>query len=54
MAVGICRPLSDVLLQPVLDPATNKCMAVLVVLNKYERPAGYDILYERTFTRSDW
>jgi hypothetical protein len=46
--------LSDVLLQPVTDPSTGKCMAVLCALNKHERPAGRDIFYEQTFTPSDW
>ncbi|KAF6255057.1 hypothetical protein COO60DRAFT_253612 [Scenedesmus sp. NREL 46B-D3] len=45
--------LSDVLLQPVTDPSTGKCMAVLCALNKHERPAGQDIFYEQSFTPSD-
>lgn len=54
MSPAACRKLSDVLLQPVVDPGSNKCMAVLCALNKQEQPVGMDIFYEHTFTRSDW
>jgi len=50
----LCSALSAALLEPCCDPATDSCMAVLCALNKAEPPAGCSVLYEHTFTQSDW
>ena len=51
---SVCSVLSDVLLQPVLDGASENVMAVLCALNKADTSNGRDIFWEPTFTTSDW
>lgn len=47
--------LSEVLLQPVVDPSGDKCLAVLCALNKQEQTNSCSsLLYEHTFTPTDW
>jgi hypothetical protein len=44
---------SSALLQPVLDPSTDGCMAVLVALNKVGDDVADGAFEDGTFTRSD-
>eukprot|EP00878_Enallax_costatus_P037431 GHUV01042283.1.p3 GENE.GHUV01042283.1~~GHUV01042283.1.p3 ORF type:complete len:119 (+),score=42.72 GHUV01042283.1:1477-1833(+) len=47
--------LTDVLLQPVIDPSTDKCLAVLCALNKQAQSYSCSsLLFEQSFTTSDW
>lgn len=52
--LALCRVLSDVLLQPVLDASTDNVMAVLCAFNKADPSDGRDIFFEPSFTASDW
>eukprot|EP00878_Enallax_costatus_P011773 GHUV01012289.1.p1 GENE.GHUV01012289.1~~GHUV01012289.1.p1 ORF type:complete len:856 (+),score=231.71 GHUV01012289.1:611-3178(+) len=46
--------LTDVLLQPVIDPSTDKCLAVLCALNKQAQSYSCSsLLFEQSFTTSD-
>jgi len=45
--------LTSALLQPVLDPSTDGCMAVLVALNKLEAEVADGAFDDASFSRSD-
>ena len=54
MSLITYRPITSMLVQPVIDSSTGQVLAAILVVNKREKNNDSDLFYEEQFNESDW